>query len=319
VTVPAPKLLRATPFHRGAVVPANALGDELSHCPCCGSSMLTRAVTLQTEPDVSMRRCEDCGACSASRQPTMAYLGSYYATYYDGAESGHTFHETKRLARHIRANASSWQPAAARPVRIVDFGSGDGAVALALATDLLAGSDGVSAIVVDVVDLHPRPLQPPAGVHVRPHTGLDTVEPRADIVLASAILEHLHAPEEALGKLVDLLAPAGILYARTPFNVQLAKWVGSFDLGYPGHLHDLGPDWWNGLIARHDWPLEVLRSAPSIVETSITKDPVRTVLAHALKFPAHVQARVRGTDARGAWWPICGGWEVIWRRAGQSG
>ncbi len=310
-------LLRATPFHDGAVVPEDALGPELSDCPCCGAPGGTPVARLQRDPIVSLLRCLQCGAASARRQPTDAFLHHYYATYYDGSADNHTFDQAARLAEHILrfTRLSSRRRSGENSLRIVDFGSGDGAVALALAETLRNTFQGdPPSIIVDVVDLHPHPVSEPDGVTVRAFTDLTEVQLGADLVIASAILEHLHAPETTLQSLVDLIGDGGYLYARTPCNAALARWVPGFDLGYPGHLHDLGPDWWNGVAGRRGWGVRTIRSAPSIVETTLATAPTRTLLAHLLKAPAHAQARLRSAGARGAWWPICGGWEVVWQR-----
>jgi SAM-dependent methyltransferase len=302
--------LRATPFHQGKVVPAEHAGPELALCPVCGSVRpRTLIAAIQSEPRIDLARCEDCFACSATRQPAAEWLSDWYANYYAASDTGHTFHNASRLAAHI-AHFGGRLVAGTEPLRLLDFGSGDGAVSVALAQRL--GQGGRVPASVHLVDLHPVPVPAPAGVELSTGTDLKTA-PMADVVVASAILEHLPHPEQTLVELLEHLRPGGIFYARTPFNAALARWMPGFDLGYPGHLHDLGPDWWNSVAGRRGLPVRVVRSAPSIVETTLRQAPIRTVLAHALKLPARAQAQWRGVVS-GGWWPVCGGWEVVWQR-----
>ena len=63
-------------------------------------------------------------------------LRSYYAEYYSGTSLRHTMHKTERFARHaLRAMPDLNE---SKPLRILDFGGGDGSLAVAIARLLQA-------------------------------------------------------------------------------------------------------------------------------------------------------------------------------------
>jgi len=130
-------MIQATTFHRGMHVGPDGLREASAVCPVCRSAALRRAVfVVQRAPDIDMLECSACGACSASRMPTTALLDHYYASYYQGTAERHTLSEPDRFARHVLR----FMPDAGRagPVRILDFGGGDGSLAIALARRLRA-------------------------------------------------------------------------------------------------------------------------------------------------------------------------------------
>lgn len=107
----------------------------------------------------------------------------------------------------------------ARPRVVVDVGCEDGWIAEAyapavervvladvdgavLARSALLGRPGTSTVVCDALD--PRPL----ARHLGPRG--------ADVVLLSALLEHLPDPGAALGALAPLLAPGGVFVVYVP-------------------------------------------------------------------------------------------------------
>jgi SAM-dependent methyltransferase len=225
--------------------------------------------------------------------------------------SGHTFEQPHRLARHLWRWLGRARPGAV--LHILDFGSGDGALGLALGARWAEQHQRLTQ--VTLVDHHPHAAFSHPQVRLHTRTELDGTIPPADLVLASAILEHVHAPEQVLGALVDRLAPGGLLYARTPWMLPIARLLSKVDFGYPAHLHDLGPAWWNGVARRHGWPVRALASRPSIVETTLRTHPVRALAAHVLKVPGHLESWLRGPESTGHRWGWVGGWEVVWQRA----
>jgi SAM-dependent methyltransferase len=302
-------MVQATPYHRGEAVPDAELGAELVQCPLCGASGARRPVAaLQTTPRVELWACSVCGGASASRIPTPEYLRGWYAHYYDGAERAVTFAGVDRFARHIAAKGPAVQPA----MQILDFGSGDGAVALAVARLWL--QSGARAVQVTLVDFHPAAVNTDPAITLVLTDRLETAAGDADLVIASAILEHLPDPEPALRQLVQALRPGGVFYARTPWVSAFLRVVPGMDAGYPGHLHDLGPSWWNRVGARLGLPVQALASQPSIVETEWSQARLRTLAAWTLKTPGWIEARLRRPDSPTRWWPFVAGWEVFWQR-----
>ena len=109
-------------------------------------------------------------------------------------------------------------------------------------------------------------------------------------------------------RLFALIADGGYFYARTPYVVPLTRLMPRLDLTYPGHVHDMGMDFWDKVTDAFDFPGVQIESRPSLVETSFTQAPARTFAAYALKAPARI---VRS-------WPFVGGWEVVLRRENRG-
>jgi SAM-dependent methyltransferase len=301
-------MIKAAHYHGSLHLDEAQLQPPLAGCPFCRGTGLRRLFALQEQPRVDLRACDTCGAASASRMPTDTTLTQYYSRYYTEttAQAHVTVDSVPGFAAHLARLAAAALPSSPRAV--LDFGGGDGSIGIALA-DRLGRSHPVEEVVV--VDLSDEPLtrgRTPA----RRQPGLDDLAPGTfDVVLASAILEHLPAPREVLGRLLELAAPGGVFYARTPFVAPLLRVTRRLGLEvefcFPGHLHDLGPRFWNqvieviGPVGR--W--RVLVSRPSPVETSLRVSPLRTIAAHVAKAPW----RLLGNR-----YPFVGGWEIMLAR-----
>lgn len=291
-------------------MPESALGAPHVCCPACGAtSRRTRVGVLQREPLVELLQCVACGASSASRFPTDDWLKGWYAHYYGDRTTGVTFTGFERFAAHIEPHV---QVPLSAPFRILDFGSGDGALAIAIARRWLHRVGGSVEIVL--VDYHPAAVSDDPRIQITPCQSLDDVHVLASLVLASAILEHVPDPDGTLRKLTERLAPGGLFYARTPWVESFVRWLPGFDAGYPGHLYDLGPVWWNAVSSRLQLPVVAEQSQPSIVETSLSQAPARTLAAWILKAPGHLEAVFRANSPGDRVWGWVGGWEVFWRQ-----
>jgi SAM-dependent methyltransferase len=241
--------------------------------------------------------------------PTARALDSYYATYYQGSEEKVTFDLPAALAEHVVRRA--FPNVGPEPIDVLDFGGGDGSIARRMGTRLL--DRGAKCVRILVVDVN-RELAPSDSerIVIRHLDGLAEVgESRYGLVVASAILEHLPDPLAAMRVLLSALRPGGTFYARTPVVVPLLRLARRFgvelDFTFPAHLHDLGQTFWETTMARlaEDSALELVSSAPSLVETTLSKHFLRTIAAHLMKAPSHLLGRL---------WPFVGGWEVFVRR-----
>lgn len=304
------KLARSERRH---LAPADLI-DRTSECPVCGGRAPRPAVfRLQTAPDIHMLACRACGAASASHMPTAAYLERYYASYYRAEEQNQqvTFAEPERFARHILRGTGSrrW----GELVRILDFGGGDGTLALALADRLLAErSEGFERRVeIRLMDFpapraaadprvrisHRRPDQPVEGAH--------------ELVLASGVLEHVPEVRPLLSALFAALAPGGFLYARTPYGLPFTRLFPDLDLTYPGHVHDMGHRFWSRVVETFGWPARCLASRPSLVESSLRRQPLRTAAAYMFKLPARIEGLLSPASRIERTWTLVGGWEAV--------
>lgn len=280
-------------------------------CPVCGSeSERRRAGQLQQEPEIHLLQCPDCHACSASHMPAQPVLDEYYGKYFRGDGPMITMPQIDGFVNRLLMNIG-FAPSISR-VRILDFGGGDGTLGLTLARRLLAEHPelNVSFTLVD--------YQTPASgnsdrLNVTHRRTLSEVEGPFDLVLASAVLEHIPDLQPVIENLFELLAPGGWFYARTPYVAPLKRVLPRFDVTYPGHVHDLGAPFWNRIAATYGQPLRVVVSRPSLVESDWLRQPVRTVIAWLLKLPARMELAV-SSPGRTPWWRFVGGWEVVLQR-----
>lgn len=248
---------------------------------------------------------------SASSMPTPEYLSGYYARFYSNQERRVTFTGDLRFSRHIlRAiPGDRWGDS----VRILDFGSGDGSLTRAISRFLVSEnkSRSVQLLLVDT--------QPPANfsderIIVRHVTTYEEIEGEYDLVLASSVLEHIPNLNPVLQCLFAAPAKHGYFYARTPFVLPLKRIIPKFDFMYPGHVHDLGSSFWNRAADTFRFKARYHISGPSIVATTLKTDPVRTLAAYALKFPAQIEAALMLASRKDRLWNLVGGWEVLLQR-----
>ena len=143
-------------------------------------------------------------------------------------------------------------------------------------------------------------------------TALDTA--RFDVILASAVVEHVPDGYTLLRSLFDRLDDGGVFYARTPFEIPLKKVWADFSLRYPMHVHNMGPSFWNRVPERYAFPLELLVSQPSFVCSGFSrKKIVRTCAAYLLKMPARLEGMLR-QQPKDYIWEWVGGWEALIQR-----
>lgn len=299
--------MKTTPYHAGKHLGDDELCLPSDTCPGCGNNRGRPVVhVVQEAPKVSLLQCDECGIASASRMPTAAALDEYYGDYYGADESTDseqiTFTGVERFARHIASRC----PPNVR--RIVDFGGGDGAVGLAVARILAQGGARPELLVIDYAD----PING-GEISVSNVKELDDATGTFDVIIASAILEHVPDVGDSTRKLWALGRPGSVFYARTPYWLPMLRLRSSIDMTFPGHVHDMGPAYWNNFLSTLGLAGELIVSQPSIVETSFRQAPVRTTIAHLLKAPSHLECRLRGTSWRRPIWGFVGGWEVFAR------
>lgn len=303
-------MIQATGFHRGQRVAADEIYDATDQCPVCHAGEKRQAVfRIQRDPDIDMLACPRCGAASASHMPKPDLLNRYYQQYYTTSVS-HTLHDPRRFVRHLlRALPQFRSP---RPLRILDFGGGDGTLAIAFARELQARAAAPMPIAIELVD-YAAPSQTHSDLlSIRGHRDLARVDGPFDVLFASAIVEHLPDAHAAIRRFTALAGPRAHMYARTPFMLPLTRIIPGLDLTYPGHVHDMGSVFWHRFTRTFELDAEVILSRPSIVETSLRESPVRTALAHALKFPALAEQALFGRSHLPRW-KFVGGWEAVIR------
>ena len=195
---------------------------------------------------------------------------------------------------------------------ILDFGGGDGSLSYYLADAFRKGAaESVRIVVVDYETQVRESFSPAISIQSAP--SLDAVaDAQFDVVLASAVLEHIPYPRRELVQLLNAVQPGGKFYARTPAIVPLFRILRGFgvpcDFTYPAHVHDLGPAFWGRILSflpveRESYRL--ISQGPSPVETAFRQFPLRTAAAYLLKAPGYL---FRGS------YPFAGGWEAVFER-----
>lgn len=303
-------MVQTTRFHRGKRLDHGDIDDAREMCPVCHSSRPRRPVLrLQRNPDIEMLKCTTCGAASASYMPKPEILESYYAEYYSNASTRHTLDDPERFARHVLRTVPDLL--GSTPLRILDFGGGDGALSIAIAKRL--HSQGKSLpIAIDLVDYcEPRDTQD-SNISILPRRDLESLDGSYGLILASAIFEHIPDAHTAIRRVIARAGKGAYMYVRTPFILPLARIIPLIDITYPGHVHDMGSVFWGTFIDTFGIKGTIVSSRPSLVETTFAHAPARTFLAHALKAPALCEQALLGRN-HSPHWKLVGGWEAVMR------
>ena len=286
-------------------------------CGCCGGDKFQKLIPLFKDPDVNYIRCERCSAVTYdniySQQGIDAIYQNddYYAEFQASGTSKVTFFGPERIANHILKHIDL-PSSPEKTVSILDFGGGDGQIACLLGKLLLdkRKCQKVEVVVVDYNEsLYPVDDERISISRVFP---LDDVKSGFDIVIASAVIEHLPEPRSFLKMLFDAAKKDGFLYFRTPYVFPLFRLLRKFgvryDTAFPQHIWDLGQDWWNradSIIGYPSGKVKLIRSCPSIVEKSYRVDFFGALAAHIMKSVWYITHK----------WQYVGGWEAIFRKS----
>ena len=231
-------------------------------------------------------------------------LRDYYACYYTATQDTATFDGSERFGVHLFGMLQSSQR---RMMRILDFGGGvDAALSRSVARQFIGkGTDRVEIALVDSNASCPRDW---GEITVECYNDLHEAGLEFDIVVASAIMEHIPYPRGVLLDLLDSLRVGGGSYFRTPAvspMIRLASCLGArLDFTYPEHVHDMGQSFWEKLLPSLglNSRFSLVRSRPSIVQADFCSHPIRAAIAHMLKWPWYI---LRSHYA------LVGGWEAV--------
>jgi SAM-dependent methyltransferase len=309
--------MRPTAFHSGMHLKKEFLLPPEPLCPLCSyDGERSPVLRLQSEPYVALLACPNCSGYSASPMPTVEALRAYYSRYYEAGiyqnSDKVTFHDPQRFARHLLRRARPHLQG--ETLKILDFGGGEGNLSLAVAQLLL--SERTSHVDIILVDYNAGPGQTTGrNISLVCRERLDPADAKdCDLVLASGILEHIPYPQADFAQLLLAVRPGGLFYARTPCVASLLRILQRMglpvDFTYPAHVHDMGEAYWSNVLSFLPSEFEhysVIWSQPSIVETVLRKNAMRTLVAHLMKFPWRIL---------GSRYPFVGGWEVFIGRLG---
>ncbi len=305
-----------TVYHGKRLLHDAELQSVSPYCPWCGCEKRQQIATLQQEPLVTLLECSECFATSVSKMPTGVALANYYAAYYareksDKATPKVTCGDVRRMGTHLARLMKNCRKK--HMLRILDFGGGDGSVAVQVAEVFMQTINVTERIEITVVDYNAVLTAPTNPAICLQHCSalVDLQGSAFDFVIASAVLEHMPEAKITLDQLLDLMSPGAVFYARTPFIVPLLKFCMRFgvklDFTFPGHLYDLGQSFWEREFALpcRKTSFRILSSRPSVVETSLETHMLRTLVSYACKLPWYLFGRR---------WRFVGGWEIAVER-----
>ncbi len=285
----------------------DAFTEKCPICEACGPR--EPQLAIQENPEIFLLLCRNCFGLSASHMPRREVLDQLYTTYYDQSERGRIiFQNPQRLGRHIVKTASAGL-LSERGLRLIDFGGGNGSIAIAAAQLLTQRTR--RPVQVKVVDYEPDAPLRQGLVDIEYLRDLKEAPTNCDLVIASGVFEHVPDLRGTLIQLVNKLRMGGVLYARTMYSLPLMRLFG-FKMVYPAHVHDLGDRFWSSVPKWLPIPIQLVRSRPGIVETEFRRQPLRTLAAHCFKLPANIECMW----TRNPIFKLYGGWEVVLRRTG---
>lgn len=297
-------------FHKSIHLDENKLHAPDYDCPFCSSRNRRAIFTLQKNPVITLLQCNSCHAVSASRMPTETAIIEYYSGYYDSfslpnSNEQVTFDNPTRLAVHLADMFNRYQKGD-NNISILDFGGGDGTIALIVAMQLI--KHGARHVHITIVDYNPKTVSPgDSRITIDKVFSIEDICGKFSLVIASAVIEHYPRPRSLLENLLSKVDENGFFYARTPYMVPIMKLLHlfkiQFDFTYPGHIHDLGQSFWEGYFKNEKCDKFLVHfSRPSIVETTIQKHFIRTIIAYSLKAPWFIFCKS---------YKFVGGWEIF--------
>jgi hypothetical protein len=130
-----------------------------------------------------------------------------------------------------------------------------------------------------------------------------------NLVMASAVLEHIFFVEETFRKLFECVDIGGYFYVRAPYiqpiyKVGLAVGI-KIDALFPDHVHDFSKHFFdNSLATFNQTDFKIVSSQPSFIETTFEKSFIKCLVSHIVRFPYRFWKK----------YPFVGGWEVIYQR-----
>jgi SAM-dependent methyltransferase len=300
--------MRATAHHRGKHLGPSEVFAATERCLICLYDGPRKPVfRLQQAPLIQLLACPNCRGVSADFMPTAPVLDDFYTHYWPDEEHRITFGSERRFALRILKNAKI--DGRRNPVRILDFGGGDGTIAIEIAK-VLASGRGVKCD-IDLVDWGAVDKQVSEKILLRGHRTLETVAAPYDLVIASAVLEHIPEVNAVMKTLFSLVGPNGYFYGRTPYVLPLSRLDPFFDFTYPGHVHDMGSGFWGRITETFKLRARIVHSATSPLETLFSQYPFRSTLACVFKTPSWIEEIFSSPSRKDRFWNLVAGWELV--------
>lgn len=307
-------MVHATLFHKGRHVTIADVYEAKTRCPICESTNnRKKVIDLQDSPHIYLLMCNKCYGISASHMPKKETLNYYYKSYYAEQKKEQinlvTFHNMKRFAKHLLKYINISDFSEERKIRILDYGGGDGTLSIMIAQDIIKRLEFLTVDIL-LIDYNKEINFKSDKIQFSYSDQLSDAHEKFDIVICSAVLEHITELHEVLNDLFKLVSEKGYFYARTPYITPFMKIIKNIDFTYPAHVHDLGPMFWNNIINTFSLKAKIILSRPSINETQLSRAFFRTLAAFIFKFPAYIETTIF-KNRKSPIWKFVGGWEFI--------
>ena len=283
-------------------------------CRFCGGTTKELGIYLKS-PLIHHTKCMTCEAVSYDKilkQEKIPVLYSEYA-YSSESDSKVTFSNIDRFAKHLLKYCVRFKKniRSGKSLKIMDFGGGDGSLSYVFAKKMMHAGlcDKADIAVIDFEKTICKSDSP--NIKIMHYDNLDLIDKDVsfNIIIASAILEHLPNLREDWNKILMHFKDDGLIYVRTPYKYplfNLLKKIGiRIGLHFPEHIWDLGQNFYKHLASDD---IKLVASRPSIVETSFKMNFFSCLAAHCLKAPWYICH----------FWPYVGGWEAIYVKNGNE-
>lgn len=277
------------------------LNQKLISCPYCNYTNQSNYIFLQSNPEVRMVKCGNCKLAYADRLPKETFLNELYdPKIYESNLTSDT-KNTNKLAKKIFNKFNLKKDI----ISILDYGGGNGNLSHELIKLFLTKNIEAKSLVVDVHDSCKH--QNIKFIHLEKFK--NNTE-KFDIILASAVLEHLPDFISVTNELLDKVKVNGFFYCRTPWEYEISKVFKFNKIKWPRHLYDIGGDYWTKFFEKKEDYKMILNETSS---TEIKKKQfIKYVLAQLLKKISNIETAIfKNYKFYKPKWSFVGGWEVI--------
>jgi len=298
-------------YHKSKHLEELQLKPYIPNCPFCNSKNRSFIINIQENPKVSLLKCKKCFASSASRIPTEIALSEYYSDYYIKPHTHNkvTMENIIKFSKYIVNKTKKYINKT--NIKILDFGGGDGSIALNISENFLKNGF-IKKIEITIVDYNKSVASTKNKNISLYHTDSLTMlnNSKFDLIIASAIIEHIPKPKEILIQLLNLLKKDGVLYARTPYIEPFIRLFSFFKMKmqftFPAHIHDFGQEFWENIYKEiPEIKIKIFESKPSIVKSVFKKSFFRTLSAYIFKSPWYIFRK---------YYSFVGGWEIFLKK-----
>jgi 2-polyprenyl-3-methyl-5-hydroxy-6-metoxy-1,4-benzoquinol methylase len=277
-------MISSTIYHRGKFINKTEC-QKIKECPYCKSNSLEVVKREENTSHGYWMRCEKCCLNFVNEVPYIWVLDNYYLNYYSiDSEQKVTADNPIRIAKRIYNKVSSDLIRRKDTcIKILDWGGGDGTLSVLLAGNYLKDFK----VEITNVDYHAQNNSNSVNypnINYQAIKNLDEINEEFDLIICSAILEHVPSINENVNLLFKLLSPKGCIYFRTPYMIPFKRVLGKFqDMTYPAHIYDIGYDFYEFIAS--EYGVKTIYLGPSVIETALCQNFLRTLLSFFFKVP----------------------------------